>query len=88
LEQVHLKSRKPVLGPASLTALKSLPNLRELWIVCTDAITDLNVMGFTEVKSLQAISLVTTAPLTCRDAFKQRRPDCWFFVNKPSDDLR
>ena len=88
LDQVHLRSRKPVLGPASLTALKSLPNLRELWIVCTDAVTDLDVMAFTEVKSLRAISFVTSAHLTCRDTFKQRRPDCWFFLNKPSNELR
>lgn len=88
LESLWLRSQHPVLGSKSLQALQKMPRLRELMIVCTDTVADKDVMAFTEVRSLELLSLFTSAPLTCQDRFKERRPDCWFLLQPPSSECR
>jgi hypothetical protein len=88
LERIHLRARRPVLGSHSLQALKNAPRLRELFIVCTDTISDADVMGLADAKALEFFHLVTRAPITCQELLKQRRPDCWFAFDEPSNDIQ
>jgi hypothetical protein len=88
LEIVHLRARRPVHGTNSLLALSKLPRLRELVIGCTDDIRDADIMAFAEIKSFETLSVFTNAPLTCQDRLRQRRPDCEFIFQKPTDKIQ
>jgi len=87
LERLYLLSTKPVLGRGSLHALNRMEKLRELAIVCTEDITDTDVMGFAEIRSLELLSIATKAPLTCKERFEARRPDCKLYLIEPFDEL-
>jgi hypothetical protein len=86
LERIYLHSTKPVLGRASLQALNRMQKLRELAIVCTDDITDADVMGFADIPTLELLSIATKAPLTCRERLQARLPDCKiYFLDEPPE---
>lgn len=87
LERIWLHATKPVLGRGSLQALNRMPRLRELFIVCTEDITDADVMGFAEIRSLELLRIATEAPLTCLERIKARRPDCEIYFPQPFNEL-
>jgi hypothetical protein len=88
LEVVYLRSRRPVLGPRSLQVLQKLPRLRELFVVCTDDVRDIDVMAFAEIPTLETLGIATNAPLSCQERISNRRPDCLFSFQEPSSEIQ
>ena len=74
LEIIYLRSRRPVLGSKSLQALQKMANLRELFVVCTEDVRDVDIMGFAEIKPLETFGIATKAPLTCQARIKDAGP--------------
>ena len=88
LTQIYLRSRSPVFGPSAMHALANVRGLRELALVCTNYISDNDVIRFAGIDTLEIFCIATNAPLTCQEQFKQLRPDCYFFVQEPSNEAQ
>jgi hypothetical protein len=88
LSQLYLRSRRPVLGRQALNALSSVRGLSELAIVCTSDISDNDVMKFAAIDTLDILCIATNAQLTCERTFKLRNPNCYFFIQEPSDEVQ
>ena len=88
LESINLRARRPVCGSKSLEALRAVKNLRELFVVCTDSIRDIDVLAFADVRQLETLQIATRAPISCQERIKERRPDCWFFFQEPSGEAQ